>query len=72
MPTGITVSRHGRILVNLAHWDDDVPFAVAELRQEPVVVLRQVPGVGVGVYCAGVRMDAGTRVGCGSLQSSGG
>jgi sugar lactone lactonase YvrE len=32
MPTGVTVSRHGRIFVNFPRWGDDVPFTVAELR----------------------------------------
>ncbi|RSM73199.1 gluconolaconase [Actinoplanes sp. ATCC 53533] len=37
MPTGVTVSHHGRIFVNFPRWGDDVPFTVAELRDgEPV------------------------------------
>ncbi|MFE9443967.1 L-dopachrome tautomerase-related protein [Streptomyces sp. NPDC006602] len=32
MPTGVTVSCHGRIFVNFPRWGDDVPFTVAELR----------------------------------------
>jgi sugar lactone lactonase YvrE len=32
MPTGVTVSHHGRIFVNFPRWGDDVPFTVAELR----------------------------------------
>jgi sugar lactone lactonase YvrE len=32
MPTGVTVSHHGRILVNFPRWGDDVPFTVAEVR----------------------------------------
>ncbi|MEV0633980.1 gluconolaconase, partial [Streptomyces sp. NPDC050619] len=32
MPTGVTVSRRGRIFVNFPRWGDDVPFTVAELR----------------------------------------
>ncbi len=31
MPTGVTVSRHGRIFVNFPRWGDDVPFTVAEV-----------------------------------------
>ena len=31
MPTGVTVSRRGRIFVNFPRWGDDVPFTVAEL-----------------------------------------
>ena len=31
MPTGVTVSRGGRIFVNFPRWGDDVPFTVAEL-----------------------------------------
>ena len=31
-PTGVTVSRHGRVFVNFPRWGDDVPFTVAELR----------------------------------------
>jgi hypothetical protein len=32
MPTGVTVSRHGRTFLNFPRWGDDVPFTVAELR----------------------------------------
>ena len=32
MPTGVTVSRHGRTFVNFPRCGDDVPFTVAELR----------------------------------------
>jgi sugar lactone lactonase YvrE len=32
MPTGVTVSRKGRIFINYPRWGDDVPFTVAELR----------------------------------------
>ncbi|WP_234330209.1 major royal jelly family protein [Streptomyces acidiscabies] len=32
MPTGVTVSRRGRIFVNFPRWGDAVPFTVAELR----------------------------------------
>jgi sugar lactone lactonase YvrE len=32
MPTGVTVSRQGRIFVNFPKWGDDVKFTVAELR----------------------------------------
>ncbi|MFQ6147085.1 L-dopachrome tautomerase-related protein [Streptomyces seoulensis] len=32
MPTGVTVSRSGRIFVNFPRWGDDVPFTVAEIR----------------------------------------
>lgn len=31
MPTGVTVSKSGRIFVNFPRWGDDVPFTVAEL-----------------------------------------
>lgn len=31
MPTGVTVSRSGRIFVNFPRWGDDVPFTVAEI-----------------------------------------
>ncbi|MFJ4623324.1 L-dopachrome tautomerase-related protein [Streptomyces sp. NPDC088812] len=37
MPTGVTVSRHGRIFVNFPRWGDDVPFTVAELRDGKAV-----------------------------------
>jgi sugar lactone lactonase YvrE len=37
MPTGITVSQHGRIFVNFPKWGDEVQFTVAEIRDgEPV------------------------------------
>jgi hypothetical protein len=32
MPTGVTVSHHGRIYVNFPRWGDDVPFTVAEVK----------------------------------------
>jgi sugar lactone lactonase YvrE len=32
MPTGVTVSRAGRIFVNFPKWGDDVEFTVAEIR----------------------------------------
>ncbi|MER5214342.1 L-dopachrome tautomerase-related protein [Streptomyces sp. NPDC002838] len=32
MPTGVTVSRRGRVFVNFPRWGDRVPFTVAELR----------------------------------------
>ncbi len=31
MPTGVTVSKSGRIFVNFPRWGDDVPFTVAEI-----------------------------------------
>jgi sugar lactone lactonase YvrE len=32
MPTGVTVSRRGRVFVNYPRWGDRVPFTVAEVR----------------------------------------
>ncbi len=32
MPTGVAVSREGRIFVNFPRWGDEVPFTVAEIR----------------------------------------
>lgn len=32
MPTGVTVSRDGRIFVNFPRWGDPVPFTVAEIK----------------------------------------
>ena len=37
MPTGVTVSREGRIFVNFPKWGDDVTFTVAELRDGEAV-----------------------------------
>ncbi|MFF9488199.1 L-dopachrome tautomerase-related protein [Streptomyces sp. NPDC014676] len=37
MPTGVTVSRSGRIFVNFPRWGDDVPFSVAEIRDGKAV-----------------------------------
>ncbi|WP_051848682.1 L-dopachrome tautomerase-related protein [Streptomyces sp. NRRL WC-3725] len=37
MPTGVTVSRSGRIFVNFPRWGDDVPFTVAEIRDGEAV-----------------------------------
>ena len=32
MPTGVTVSKGGRVFVNFPRWGDDVPFTVAEVK----------------------------------------
>jgi sugar lactone lactonase YvrE len=32
MPTGVTVSRAGRVFVNFPRWGDDVPFTVGEVK----------------------------------------
>ena len=37
MPTGVTVSRTGRIFVNFPRWDDPVEFTVAELKNGQAV-----------------------------------
>ncbi|KGD72808.1 gluconolaconase [Tatumella morbirosei] len=37
MPTGITVTKTGRIFVNFPRWGDDVPFTVAELKGNKLV-----------------------------------
>jgi sugar lactone lactonase YvrE len=37
MPTGVSVSRTGRIFVNFPKWGDDVPFTVGEIRDGEVV-----------------------------------
>lgn len=37
MPTGVSVSRAGRVFVNFPKWGDDVPFTVAEIRDGQVV-----------------------------------
>lgn len=37
MPTGVTVTEHGRIFVNFPRWGDVVPFTVGELREGRVV-----------------------------------
>ncbi len=37
MPTGVTVSRGGRVFVNFPRWGDVVPFTVAELRDGKAV-----------------------------------
>lgn len=37
MPTGVTVSRQGRIFVNYPKWGDDVAFTVAEIRDGQAV-----------------------------------
>jgi sugar lactone lactonase YvrE len=50
MPTGVTVSRAGRIFVNFPRWGDPVPFTVAELRS----------GIPVAYPSAGInRLDTG-------------
>ena len=47
MPTGVTVSRNGRIFINYPRWGDDVPFTVAELRDGKAVAY---PNADVNVY----------------------
>lgn len=37
MPTGVTVSRRGRIFINYPKWGDDVAFTVAEIRDGKAV-----------------------------------
>lgn len=37
MPTGVTVSKAGRVFVNFPRWGDEVPFTVAELRDGKAV-----------------------------------
>ena len=37
MPTGVTVSRKGRIFVNFPKWGDEVSFSVAEIRNGETV-----------------------------------
>jgi sugar lactone lactonase YvrE len=37
MPTGVTVSQHGRIFVNFPKWGDDVQFTVAEIKNGKTV-----------------------------------
>jgi sugar lactone lactonase YvrE len=37
MPTGVTVSHKGRIFVNFPKWGDEVPFTVAEIRDDETV-----------------------------------
>src|SRR6187200_103150 len=37
MPTGVTVSQHGRIFVNFPKWGDDVQFTVAEIQNDKTI-----------------------------------
>jgi sugar lactone lactonase YvrE len=37
MPTGVSVSQHGRIFVNFPKWGDDVQFTVAEMKDGKAV-----------------------------------
>jgi sugar lactone lactonase YvrE len=37
MPTGVTISQHGRIFVNFPKWGDDVRFTVGEVREGEAV-----------------------------------
>jgi len=37
MPTGVTVSREGRIFINFPRWGDEVPFTVGEIHNGDVV-----------------------------------
>lgn len=47
MPTGVTVSRKGRIFVNFPRWGDKVPFTVAELRHGKAVAY---PDAAINAY----------------------
>ena len=47
MPTGVTVSRDGRIFINYPRWGDDVPFTVAELRDGKAVAY---PNAAINAY----------------------
>jgi sugar lactone lactonase YvrE len=49
MPTGVTVSRDGRIFINYPRWGDDVPFTVAELRDGKAVAY---PNAAINAYVA--------------------
>ena len=40
MPTGVTVSRDGRVFVNFPRWGDQVDFTVAELKNGEVRTFR--------------------------------
>lgn len=53
MPTGVTVSRRGRIFVNYPRWGDNVPFTVAEIKNG-----RAVPYPDLGLNTFG---DNGVR-----------
>lgn len=44
MPTGVTVSRGGRIFVNYPRWGDPVPFTVAEIKNGNAVAFPE-PGI---------------------------
>ena len=37
MPTGVTVSKEGRVFVNFPKWGDDVSFTVAEIRDDKTI-----------------------------------
>jgi sugar lactone lactonase YvrE len=52
MPTGVTVSRSGRVFVNFPRWGDPVPFTVAEVKEgKPVAypdeAINREPGADV-------------------------
>lgn len=47
MPTGVAVSKHGRIFLNYPHWGDKIDFTVAELKNgHPVAYPEGLPQSG--------------------------
>jgi sugar lactone lactonase YvrE len=56
MPTGVTVSRSGRIFVNFPRWGDDVEYTVAELKDGKTTAY---PNLDVNRVPARDRLDKG-------------
>jgi sugar lactone lactonase YvrE len=56
MPTGVTVSKTGRIFVNFPRWGDDVPFTVGELKNGKVAAF---PDENINHVPTSDKLDAG-------------
>lgn len=56
MPTGVTVSRNGRIFVNFPKWGDKVDFTVAEVKQGRAVPYPDAASNGSGEHSAATRL----------------
>src|SRR5687768_8337736 len=54
MPTGVTVSDHGRVFVSFPRWGDDVPFTVAEIVDGAAIAF---PNATVNEWTAGESSD---------------
>lgn len=54
MPTGVTVSRSGRIFVNFPKWGDDVEYTVAEVKNGKTLAY---PDAGINTFNSGDKQE---------------